>query len=163
PIVDGANAYLPLQPDKAADATSIIKRTVYDRIYEYVRDSYVRRFTMTLAADLSQPNRLSVVPKITLADHFTEGHFTVIFDPDKVDFQSYELPASLVDKAQVTVTTDVPGEVRVAFKMNRPEDALYSDLAKKQDPVSSAIEMAKLYFSAKDGVPGEEIKRRSFI
>lgn len=163
PIVDGANAYLPLQPDKAADATSIIKRTVYDRIYEYVKDSYVRRFTMTLAADLSQPNRLSVVPKITLADHFTEGHFTVIFDPDKVDFQSYELPASLVDKAQVTVTTDVPGEVRVAFKMNRPEDALYSDLAKKQDPVSSAIEMAKLYFSAKDGVPGEEIKRRSFI
>ncbi|GIP34109.1 hypothetical protein J2TS4_33190 [Paenibacillus sp. J2TS4] len=163
PIVDGANAYLPLHPNKAADGTSMIKRTVYDRIYEYVKDSYVRRFTMTLATDLSQPDRLSVVPKITLADHFTEGHFTVLYDSDKVDFQSYELPPSLVGKAQVTVTATTPGEVKVTFKVNQSEDALYSDLAQKQDPVSSAVEMTKLYFSAKEGVPAEEIKHRNFI
>ncbi|MEF3305236.1 DUF4855 domain-containing protein [Paenibacillus sp. GYB003] len=163
PIVDGANAFVPLDPDKRADAMSMIRRSVYDRLYEYVKDKYELRFTMRLTANTADADHIVVTPGITLANHYVSGEFTVHYDPAKTEFRSWSAAEGLAGIASVAVNEEANGVLRIRYRVEDENDALFGDLVKKQDPYGSAVETVRLVFAKKPEVPVSEIGGRLFV
>ncbi|PYI55585.1 DUF4855 domain-containing protein [Paenibacillus flagellatus] len=162
PIVDGAHAFVPLDPAKRTDGMSMIRRSVYDRLYEFVKDRYEPRYTMRLNTDVADKAHIVVVPGITLANGYVSGEFTVHYDPSKTVYRSWTVADRLAGKASVAVDETASGVLRIRYRIESAEDALFGDLAKKQDPVGSAIDTVKLVFSKKPDVPDSDISGRLF-
>lgn len=161
PIVDGANAFVPLDPAKRTDSMSMIRRTVYDRLYEFVKDKYQLRYTMKLNTNVADKGNIEVIPGITLANNYVSGDFTLHYDPTLTDYRSWSIAGGLSGKASVTVEEEAQGVLRIRYRTDG-SNVLFSDLAKKQDPNSSAVETVKLVFAKKTDVPDSAISGRRF-
>ena len=163
PIVDGAYAFAPLDPAKTPDSLSAIRRSVYDRVYEYVKDRYQRTYTMTLATNAADKSNIGVTVKLPLADSFMEGHFTVYYDASKVDFKRYDVPAALAGKGTFDVDSSRPGVLNIRFRIDRPEDAIFADLKTKRNPLDGAPDLITFSFAKKAGVADADITSRLFV
>lgn len=163
PIVDGANAFVPLDPAKHADSMSMIRRSVYDRLYEYISDRYELRYTMRLNMNTTEAGSIVVTPGIALANDYVSGEYTVHYDPAKVTYEAWSIADGLAGRGSAAVEEAEPGLLRVRFRVDDEKEALSSDLANKQDPDSSAVTTVKLVFAKKQGVPDAEVTGRLFV
>ncbi|WP_165980000.1 DUF4855 domain-containing protein [Paenibacillus dendritiformis] len=157
PIVDGAYAFAPLD-DRAPDAMSSIRRSVYDRLYEYVKDRYEPRFTVTLETNASQPADIRVKASVPLADGFTEGEIFIRYNPDTVKFDRITTPEGRDPGMNVQAEDDGAGRVTVRFHTDA-DHALEADLLAKRSPMTGAPELATLHFAAN----GTDAEARDFV
>ncbi|GIP38467.1 hypothetical protein J31TS4_17470 [Paenibacillus sp. J31TS4] len=162
PLVDGAYAFTPLDPAKTPDSLSAIRRSVYDRTYEYVKGRYQERYTMTLVPNVADKARPSVALKLPLADGFVSGRFDVHYDASKAAFESFAVPAALQGKGTFEARETSPGTVNVTFSITDPASALSSDLITKRNPLDGAPELLTLQFAKKDGTADAAITSRLF-
>ncbi|MFU1794849.1 DUF4855 domain-containing protein [Paenibacillus azoreducens] len=146
PIVEGAYAYTPLD-DRAPDAMTSIRRSVYDRLYEYAKDRYEPRFTVTLETNVAQPTDMQVKAKVPLADGFTDGEISIAYVPEKARFDRYTLPDNLKAYMDVQVQDNGAGTVSIRFHTDEAH-ALEADLLAKRSPMTGAPELLTLHFTA---------------
>ncbi|WP_144939757.1 DUF4855 domain-containing protein [Paenibacillus sp. 32O-W] len=162
PIVVGAFAYAP-RDNKETDSLSVIRRNVYDRVFEYVKGTYQPRFTATLVTNVTDKANIGVNVKLPLADNFVKGNFTIMYDVGKAAYDTYDLGPALKGKADVVVDHSTPGEVKVSFDIHNPDDALAGDLAGKQKILEGAPDLLTLKFHKNDGVNDTDITPRLFV
>ncbi|MGI2297646.1 DUF4855 domain-containing protein [Paenibacillus sp. GXUN7292] len=161
PIVDGAYAFSPLDPKKVPDSLAAIRRSVYDRVYEYKTGQYERRFTANLITDIANKNKMTAAIKLPLANHYVSGSMEVLYDATKVDYTDFVVPAS--SKANVEIDHSTPGLLKVEFSVDDPQDAIFADLIERRNPLAGAPELVTLQFAIKPGVSDSAISGRDFV
>lgn len=164
PLTDGAYAYNPVDQLKTADASSAMKRSVYDRTYEFLKGTYKPTYTINQTANISDKANIVATSKLMLADNIIEGSFEVLYDNSKVEYKGFSNGLQLPEnKAAVTVDASTPGVVKVSFKVNDPKDALYAEVTAYGAYASGAPELVNLNFKKKDKVDDSEITPRLFV
>lgn len=161
PIIDSAYALTPTD-NRFTDANSVNRRNVYDRIYEYVKGTYKPRFTAAVSSNVTNPDDIGVNIKLPLANSYTEGSLTIVYDDSLVTYKGFTLGASLKDKASVEVDTSSPGLARISFEVSNPANAVYADLIEKRNPMNGAPDLITLKFAKKPGVDAAAITARKF-
>ncbi|MFD0715478.1 DUF4855 domain-containing protein [Paenibacillus sp. GCM10027626] len=161
PIVDGAYAYSPLDPKKVPDSVAAIRRNVYDRVYEYKKGEYQRRFTASLVMDIADKSKIAATVKLPLADRYVDGALEVVYDAAKVDYSGFTVPSA--SKAAVTVDTATPGVAKIRFSVADPKDAFFADLMEKRNPLLGAPELVTLNFAKKTGIEDSAVTGRDFV
>lgn len=162
PIVDGAYAFTPLDPTKVPDSLSAIRRGVYDQIYNYVKGQYEPTFGMHQSVDLSDPADLKVTVKLPLADHVVEGEFTLHYDQDHVTFSRFSLPAALQGKGTFQVDDSRKGRLKVSFRIDHPDHAIFADLLERRNPLAGAPDLITLHFVKRDARDDAALTSRMF-
>lgn len=160
PIVEGAYAYAPVSESRTVDSLSAIRRGVYDRIYQYVKDAYTPTFGMTLLTDTADLSNIGVNVMLPLADHFVEGNFRLHYDASAVQYNGFAVPGALQEKGEFTVTEVSPGVLNVQFQLFNPDDAIFADLQQARNPMTGAPTLITLQFSKQEG--GESVNTRMF-
>jgi len=162
PIAEGAYAFTPFDHDKH-DEMAIVRRSVYDQIYEYTKGDYVPRYNMDLTADVKDTSDMSVQITLPLADAFVSGHFSVHYDPEMVQYNDFNLPEALAGKGTFNVYETTPGLLEIDFEMDDSNDAIFADLQEKRNPSLGAPELLTLKFAKQDDVDDDAINARSFV
>lgn len=162
PIAEGAYAFTPFDNDKH-DATAAIRRSVYDRMYEYAKGTYVPRYTMNLLSNLDEMTDISAQIMLPLADAFVSGQFTVHYDHKTVQYDDIKLPEELEGKGNFNVDSSTPGVLKIDFELFNEDDAIFGDLQERRNPLKGAPELLTLKFSKLEGVDDKEVNERDFV
>jgi hypothetical protein len=161
PIVNVGTAYTPLDPNKVPDSTAPIQRAIYDRIYEFTKGSYEKRFTV-LAPSTNIIDKTNIIVPVVVryADNFVEGSLNVAYDASKVSIKGYDVGAQIAGKGIVTVDNSTEGIAKVSYKINDTANALYGD--KYGEPTNGNSEIVKLYFKKNENISDLDITTRLF-
>lgn len=161
-LIDSAYSLTPLKANQYSGAASALNRTLYDRVYEYLKDDYSLRYTMTVAANVSNTADIPVTLKLPLANSYVSGAFDVLYDDSKTDYIGFDIPAALNGKGTFTVTAS-NGVAHVEFAIDDPGDAIFADLLAAKQPMNGAPDLLTLHFAKKPGVNDSDITARLFM
>ncbi len=156
PIVSVGTAYTPLDTNKSPDSIAPIQRAVYDRIYEFTKGTYEKRFTfLAPLVNVSDKSNIIVPVVVKYADNFVKGSFNVAYDSGKVSIKGFDPGAQINGKGTVTVDNSVPGIAKVSYEITDPNNALFGD--KVGEPTKGNAEIVKLYFQKDDNINDSDI------